>query len=73
VRLGQATVIVQRGIERGELAASSDPRLTLELMLGPLHARALTAPEELDADLPARIVDAALAGVGGPANRRAAR
>jgi AcrR family transcriptional regulator len=63
-RLGRATVIVERGIDRGELAPGSDPRLVLELMLGPLHARALTAPERLGADLPARIIDTCLAGVG---------
>jgi AcrR family transcriptional regulator len=66
-RLSRAAVIVERGIERGELAPGSDPRLTLELMLGPLHARALTAPEELNAELPERIVDACLSGVAGPA------
>jgi AcrR family transcriptional regulator len=62
-RLSRAAVIVDRGIERGELAEGSDPRLVLELMLGPLHARALTAPEQLGPELPERIIDMCLAGI----------
>ena len=65
-RLSRAAVIVERGIERGELAPGSDPRLVLELMLGPLHARALTAPEELGSELPKQIVETCLAGIAGP-------
>jgi len=72
-RLSLAAVIVERGMERGELAAGSDPRLVLELMLGPLHARALTAPEELGAALPEQIVATCLAGIASPAAVRPTR
>ncbi len=72
-RLSRAAVIVERGIERGELAPGSDPRLVLELMLGPLHARALTAPDELGPELPQQIIETCLSGIAGPGAVRPAR
>ncbi len=62
-RLAHVSVMVERAVARGELARDADPRFTFELLVGPLHTRALTAPDELGEDLPARIVDACLAGL----------
>lgn len=40
-RFALAGVMVQRGIDRGELDPSTDPRLLLELVVAPLHLRQL--------------------------------
>ncbi|MHB9849059.1 TetR/AcrR family transcriptional regulator [Streptomyces krungchingensis] len=58
--------IVERGAHRGELRPGLDPQLVLELLLGPLHARAFTAPDTLTPDVPALIVDSLLGGIGVP-------
>ncbi len=62
-RLAQVSVIIERAVARGELRSDTDARFTFELLVGPLHTRALTAPDELREDLPALIVDAALNGL----------
>lgn len=58
--------LVKRGACRGELRPDLDPQLVLELLIGPLHARAFTAPDTLTADIPAQIVDHVMAGIGAP-------
>jgi AcrR family transcriptional regulator len=54
--------VVQRGIDRGELLADTDPRLLLETLVAPLHGRLLLTGEPLDGDLPERLVDLVLHG-----------
>ena len=52
--------MVQRGIDRGELRADTDPRLLLTTLMAPLHGRLLLTGEPLDNELPERIVDMVL-------------
>jgi AcrR family transcriptional regulator len=54
--------VVQRGIDRGELRADTDPGLLLELLVAPLHGRILLTGEPLDGGLPERLVDLVLHG-----------
>lgn len=58
--------VVERAIERGELAADVDPVFLLELAVALIHSRALVTGFPLDPDLPERIVDLLLAGVPRP-------
>ncbi|MGW7520412.1 TetR-like C-terminal domain-containing protein [Streptomyces sp. NPDC054796] len=58
--------MTERGARRGELRPGLDPQLVLELLIGPLHARAFTAPDTLTADIPAQIVDNLMRGIGTP-------
>lgn len=45
-RFGLSSVIVQRGIDRGELAPDTDARLLLEMVVAPLHLRQLLLGED---------------------------
>jgi AcrR family transcriptional regulator len=65
-RRTRITVLIERGMRRGELRPGLDPQLVLELLIGPLHARAFTAPDTLTPDVPALIVDNLLIGIGAP-------
>jgi AcrR family transcriptional regulator len=62
-RYTSAMVIVERGIARGEIRSDSDPRIIVEMVVAPLHLRALVGLVPLAADLPRQLVDAALDGV----------
>jgi hypothetical protein len=55
--------MITRAIHRGELPDSADPRLILEMLVGPVHFRAVLTREPVDARLPGLIVDALLDGV----------
>jgi AcrR family transcriptional regulator len=57
-----ASAMVHRAVERGEIAASSDPRVILEALVAPLHLRALLTAEAPEADLPARLAELVLDG-----------
>jgi AcrR family transcriptional regulator len=48
-RFAAACVIIERAIVRGEIAAGTDPRLMLEVLLAPLYFRALVTFQPLDA------------------------
>ena len=56
-RLRRARVIVQRGIERGELPEGTDPTVVLEALVGPLYLRLLITRERLDDAFVERVVD----------------
>jgi AcrR family transcriptional regulator len=58
--------VVQRGIDRGELFADTDPRLLLETLVAPLHGRLLLTGDPIDDDLPERLVDLVLHGAAKP-------
>jgi AcrR family transcriptional regulator len=58
-----AFVLFERGIARGDLPASLDCDLTLDLLLGPLICRQLINTHKLDSALAPMIVDAILYGV----------
>ncbi|MFJ2700463.1 TetR/AcrR family transcriptional regulator [Streptomyces rochei] len=61
-RLDRAVVMVRRGVERGELAADTDPGLLIEAVSGPLFVRVLLSGAELDDALVRGLVDLALRG-----------
>ena len=60
--------MIQRGIDRGELRADTDPRLLLETLIAPIYARLLLTGEPIDDEMPQRIIDLVLDGAAGPAN-----
>lgn len=62
-RLDHCSIVVQRAIERGELAPLTDHRLVFELLVGPLHARILFSRGDLDALGIDTIVDIVLFGL----------
>ncbi|WP_218026759.1 TetR/AcrR family transcriptional regulator [Nocardia inohanensis] len=43
-----AGVMVTRAVRRGEIPPSADARLVLEMLVSPLHFRALLSPEPID-------------------------
>jgi AcrR family transcriptional regulator len=55
--------MVVRAIERGELPDTVDPRLVIEMLVSPVHFRVVLTRVPVDADMPARVVDALLAGI----------
>jgi AcrR family transcriptional regulator len=61
-RQRQATVrlLLQRGIERGELAADTDIDLLVDVLIGPFLYRRLVTGAPLDGDFTRRLVDFAL-------------
>lgn len=65
-RLDALCPVVQRGIERGELRADTDPRLLLETLVAPLDGRLVLTGEPIDDDLPERLVDLVLHGAAKP-------
>ncbi|MFJ8329909.1 TetR/AcrR family transcriptional regulator C-terminal ligand-binding domain-containing protein [Streptomyces sp. NPDC094437] len=62
-RYEAAKVIVDRAIDRGELAADTDHALALELLVAPLHFRALLIRQPLDEARIERMVDVLLNGL----------
>lgn len=59
-----ATRIFRRAIERDELQVGTDPIFALEMAIAPLYLRLLITGEPLTSDLPERIADAVLDGLG---------
>ena len=55
--------MITRAVARGELPATVDPRLAVEMLVSPVHFRVLLTREPIEAGLPARLVDALLAGI----------
>jgi AcrR family transcriptional regulator len=64
-RLDLAGVMIARAKDRGEVPADLDPATALELVIAPLHFRALLSREPSDEDHIARLVDALLTGLAG--------
>jgi AcrR family transcriptional regulator len=62
-RLALDAVIVERAIERGEVAAGTDARRVIEAVLGPLHLRLLLTGEPVDRSFLEGIVDVVVDGV----------
>jgi AcrR family transcriptional regulator len=62
-RLALDAAIVERAIERGEVAAGTEPRLVIESVLGPIHLRLLLTDEPIDDAFLEAIVDTVLRGV----------
>ena len=61
-RMIQAEPIVQRAVERGELAAGADARLIVESVVGPIWFRLLLTGEAIDEEFVAALVSLVTAG-----------
>ena len=62
-RLELDQVIVERAIGRGEVAAATDPRRTIEAVIGRIHLRLLLTGEPIDRSFLEGIVDVVVNGV----------
>ena len=62
-RLALDGAIVERAIERGEVAPGTDPVRLIESVLGPIHLRLLLTGEPVDASFVEGIVDVVVRGV----------
>jgi AcrR family transcriptional regulator len=65
-RLALDAVIVERAIERGEVASGTDPRRVIEAVLGPIHLRLLLTGEPIDRAFLEGIVDMVVGGIARP-------
>jgi AcrR family transcriptional regulator len=63
-RLDLASAMIERAKERGEVHADLDAATSLELVIAPLHFRALLTRQPIDDQAIARLVDALLTGLG---------
>ena len=70
-RLALDGVIVERGIERGEVRPGTEPSEVIEAVIGPIHLRLLLTREPVDPGFIERVVDTVVDGVG--ARRSTAR
>jgi AcrR family transcriptional regulator len=55
--------IVDRAVERGELATGTSPQLVLEMLVAPLYFRALLLRQPIDDELIDQVVDTILRGM----------
>lgn len=55
--------VIERAVDRGELTADADHQLALELLVAPLHFRALLTRQPIDEGWIERMVDALLHGL----------
>jgi AcrR family transcriptional regulator len=62
-RFDLARIMIDRAVARGELPDSTDPALALEVLIAPLHFRALLTRQPLDGPLTSRLVDILLTGI----------
>ena len=62
-RYGAARVIIDRAIDRLELAGGTDPVLALELLAAPLHFRKLLTGQPIDDNLVEHMVDTLIRGL----------
>jgi hypothetical protein len=62
-RLALDAVIVERAIERGDVAAGVEPRRVIELVIGPIHLRLLLTGEPVDRAFLEGIVDTVVDGI----------
>lgn len=61
-RYDTARVIIDRAVDRAEVAADTDPELALELLVAPLHFRKLLTRQTIDDDFVEHLVDALIRG-----------
>lgn len=66
-RIDTFTPVFDRAIERGEIPTGVDIALALEMLIAPLHSRALATGFAIDDDLAERITDILLTGVSASA------
>lgn len=61
--MAEVAKILERGVERGEIAPDVDRRLALEAMYGPIYARRLLTREKVDEAYLVGLVDLFLDGI----------
>lgn len=61
-RLDRARILVQRGVDRGDLPPDSSPEFLLEALTGPLHLRIVQRDQPAGHAYVSRLVDLVLAG-----------
>ena len=64
-RFTLAREIVERAVQRNELAATVNPALVIEDLIGPIYLRLLVTGEPLDARYAGQLVDRVIAGIQG--------
>ena len=64
-RLDLASAMISRAKDRGEVPADLDAATALELVIAPLHFRALLTRQPIDDHDIAQLVDALLTGLAG--------
>ncbi|MGW0846420.1 TetR/AcrR family transcriptional regulator [Streptomyces sp. NPDC002787] len=70
-RLDRARILVQRGVDRGDLPPDSSPEFLLEALTGPLHLRIVQRDQPAGHAYVSRLVDLVLAGArSAPPNSR---
>jgi AcrR family transcriptional regulator len=62
-RYDVARVMIDRAIGRGELTVGTDSQLALELLIAPLHFRALLTRQSIDDTMIEQVVDTLLRGL----------
>jgi AcrR family transcriptional regulator len=62
-RYEAARVMIDRAVERGELRPGTNPQVALELLVGPLHYRALITRHLVDGGYIEELVDTLLRGL----------
>jgi AcrR family transcriptional regulator len=64
-RYEAARVIVDRAIDRREIAAKTDPELAMEMLVAPLHFRKLLIRQAIDESRVEHLVDTLIGGLTG--------
>jgi len=62
MRLTRASILVRRGIDRGDIRSEIDPQLILEAVAGPLHLHILLRNQPADRDYVSSLIDLTLDG-----------
>lgn len=62
-RYSRSGEIITRAIDRGELPDTINPRLAVEMLVAPLHFKAMLTREPFDQALPGHLVDTILYGL----------
>ena len=65
-RIAAAAVVVQRAVDRGEARADTDPQFVVEMLVAPIHWRALVLERPLEPDLAARLAAVVADGIRRP-------
>jgi len=73
VRHDATKVIVDRAVQRGELPPGTDSELVLQMVIAPIHFRALLTRQAIDDGLITHIVDAVERGFGARLDQKANR
>jgi AcrR family transcriptional regulator len=62
-RIASAAKVVEKAVDRGEVARDTDPQFIIELLVAPIHWRVLVLNEQLEPDFPSKLAQAVMDGV----------